>query len=342
MRRAALLLLIAGLAAITVLVLSRGVGSVWNALAAVGWWGFALVCASHLALIGLMGIAWQAIVPSTHGLPARVFYWARLVRDSGAEVLPLSQLGGFVMGARAAALSGMSSTLAVASTVVDVTMEMFAQLAFTAVGLGLLALAKPDAPLALPSVTGVAIMLAAAIVFVVAQRRGLSILNRITGHLIGSWSQTGLTLTGIQNEILAIYARPGRACLCAGVHFACWLATGLEGWLALWLMGVTIDVGAMLVVESLLYAARSVAFAVPNAAGVQEGAYIVLGGLFGLAPETVLALSLLKRGRDLTIGAPALLLWQSIEARRILEPNNADPRDAPIGRPDAARATDQR
>ena len=102
------------------------------------------------------------------------------MRDSGAEVLPLSQLGGFVMGARAAALSGMSSTLAVASTVVDVTMEMFAQLAFTAVGLGLLALAKPDAPLALPSVTGVAIMLAAAIVFVVAQRRGLSILNRIT------------------------------------------------------------------------------------------------------------------------------------------------------------------
>ena len=34
-----------------------------------------------------------------------------------------------------------------------------------------------------------------------------------------------------------------------------------------------------------LYAIRGVAFAVPNAAGVQEGAYIMLGAGFGLAPD---------------------------------------------------------
>jgi hypothetical protein len=37
---------------------------------------------------------------------------------------------------------------------------------------------------------------------------------------------------------------------------------------------------------------------VPNAVGVQEGAYILLGAIFGLSAETVLALSLLKRARD--------------------------------------------
>jgi hypothetical protein len=55
---------------------------------------------------------------------------------------------------------------------------------------------------------------------------------------------------------------------------------------------------------------------VPGAIGVQEGGYVVLGPLFGIAPETMLALSLLKRARDLALGVPALLLWQGLEARR--------------------------
>ena len=53
-------------------------------------------------------------------------------------------------------------------------------------------------------------------------------------------------------------------------------------WLALRLMGVSIGLDAVIAVESLLYAVRSVAFAVPNAVGVQEGAYLVLGSIFGL------------------------------------------------------------
>ena len=65
------------------------------------------------------------------------------------------------------------------------------------------------------------------------------------------------------------------------------------------------------------YAARSIAFAVPNAVGVQEGAYILLGASFGLTPETALALSLLKRARDLTIGVPALVAWQLLESGRL-------------------------
>jgi hypothetical protein len=58
------------------------------------------------------------------------------------------------------------------------------------------------------------------------------------------------------------------------------------------------------------------AFMVPNAIGVQEGAYILLGGALGLTPEFALSLSLLKRGRDLALGIPALVLWQLSESRR--------------------------
>ena len=40
-----------------------------------------------------------------------------------------------------------------------------------------------------------------------------------------------------------------------------------------------------LAIESLLYATRTAAFVVPNAVGVQEGAYILLGAAFGLSPR---------------------------------------------------------
>jgi len=43
---------------------------------------------------------------------------------------------------------------------------------------------------------------------------------------------------------------------------------------------------------------------------------VLLGHLMGLAPETALALSLVKRVPDLTLGIPGLLAWHWLEVRR--------------------------
>ncbi|HLI21128.1 MAG TPA: lysylphosphatidylglycerol synthase domain-containing protein, partial [Stellaceae bacterium] len=131
----------------------------------------------------------------------------------------------------------------------------------------------------------------------------------------------------ILNAIDAVYAHRGR--LAAGflLHFAGWIASAVETWIALHLMGVDLGIAAVITIESLLYAIRSVAFAVPNAVGVQEGAYVMLGAVFGLPPDMALALSLLKRGRDITIGVPVLLAWQALEGnslfRRRAQPSAA-------------------
>ena len=57
---------------------------------------------------------------------------------------------------------------------------------------------------------------------------------------------------------------------------------------------------------------------VPSAIGVQEGGLVLLCGLFGVGPDAALALSLVKRARDVAIGVPALLAWQAAEARRAM------------------------
>src|SRR5438132_1708755 len=68
-----------------------GAGAVIRSLVAVGGLGFAAICAIHLALMIVMGFAWRVLMP---GIPSWVAIWGRLVRDSGSEVLPLSQRGG--------------------------------------------------------------------------------------------------------------------------------------------------------------------------------------------------------------------------------------------------------
>ncbi len=61
-----------------------------------------------------------------------------MVRDAATEVLPFSQLGGIVFGARAAIIQGVAAAVAFASTVVDVTTELMAQIVFVALGLVIL------------------------------------------------------------------------------------------------------------------------------------------------------------------------------------------------------------
>jgi uncharacterized membrane protein YbhN (UPF0104 family) len=123
---------------------------------------------------------------------------------------------------------------------------------------------------------------------------------------------------GFHQTMAEVYAHPGRLAASAALHLTGWLASAGGGWLALYLLGQPISLPAILALESLMYAARTAAFVVPGALGVQEGAYALLGPVLGVPAETALALSLLKRARDLAMGAVTLIVWQVIEGRRAL------------------------
>ncbi len=217
---------------------------------------------------------------------------------------------------------GLSGAAAIASTVVDVTLEVLGQLGYTAIGLLILWRQKPDNDLVRWTTIGLGIALVAVIGFILVQRHGLGVIERAVTRIARQWvkeSDAGTAPSrSIQHEVHDIYRRHGALCLSGLLHLAAWIASSVEAWFALRLMGADLGIASVIVVESLLYAIRSVAFAIPNAVGVQEGAYIMLGAAFGLTPETALALSLLKRARDLVIGVPALLAWQILESRRLL------------------------
>ena len=147
MKRIAVISLLVGALIAIFLVVHFDAAAVGHALAAVGWGGFGLICAYQLALIAFMGAAWWVLVRGQPGATPAVFAWGRLIRDSASEALPLSQVGGMVLGTRAVSLMGIPAAVASASTIVDVTAEVVAQLLYLGIGLALFEALRPGTPL---------------------------------------------------------------------------------------------------------------------------------------------------------------------------------------------------
>jgi putative membrane protein len=317
-RKLSFLLALIGLAISVSLVSWFGFDGVLDAVASAGWGGFALICGWQLLLFGVLGVAWDTIVPPRAARRVWLFVWGRMVRDASANCLPFSQVGGFVFGARAVTLHGVAWPLATASTVVDVTAEFLAQLAFTGIGLGILLARAPRSELAVPVEVGLGLAVMAGFAFIWLQRGAAPVFARIGGRIAGRrFGGAKERVEVLQTELSLIYGHALRLALGFAIHLAGWLGTGMAGWIAYRIIGVPIDFDDALAIEALLSAAAAVAFLVPVNAGVQEAGYAGLGAIFGVPPEMSLGVSLIRRARDLTLGVPILLLWQWMEVRRL-------------------------
>ena len=140
----------------------------------------------------------------------------------------------------------------------------------------------------------------------------------------GAGEQAGLPAAAQQHaealnqDIRRLYGSWLKLILSSFLHLVGWFVSAFQIWAVLQFMGQSqVDFLACAAIEALVYAARSAAFMLPNGAGVLEGAYALIGAQFGLPKETGLALAFLKRGRDLALGGPALLVWQALEGKRL-------------------------
>jgi len=307
-----------GLLVSIALVVWFGFGGVLAAIASAGWGGFAAICAWQLLLFLVLGLAWKTIVPSRAAHRLWLFVWGRMVRDASANCLPFSQVGGFIFGARAVTLHGIAWPLATASTVVDVTAEFLAQLAFTGIGLGILLARTPRSGLAVPVEIGLGLAVMAGFVFVWLQQGAAPLFARIGQRISGRWFGTAKDgVDVLQEEFSLIYGQSLRLAAGFAMHVLGWIGAGVTAWIAYRLLGVPIDFDEALAIEALLSAAAAMAFLVPVKAGVQEAGYAGLGAIFGVPPELSLGVSLIRRARDLAVGVPILLVWQWLEVRRV-------------------------
>jgi putative membrane protein len=267
-----------------------------------------------MVLFAGLGLCWFVLLPGSSVWRLPLLIWGRMVRDAAGGCLPFSLIGGFVFGARAIILHGIVWPDAIATTVVDLSTEFVAQIALVLIGVLILAIRTPAAPLLLPLGIGVAASLLVAGAFIWLQLRGSAPLPAISRRILGGWSQDAAQhMTAIQARLDAIYQNPARIAAGTALHLACWFGTGVASWLAFRLLGARLDFFGALGIEALLHAALAMAILVPGYAGVQEAAYAAVGALFGQPPELALAVSLLRRARDIALGVPILLAWQYAE-----------------------------
>src|SRR5262252_8428755 len=179
---------------------------VLSAIGALSLVGFAVFSLSGLLVFVLLGAAWQVLLAGPGAPRLALLIRARLVRDAGAEVLPLSQLGGIVLGVRAAILQGLAAPLAAAAMIADVTTEMLAQIAYAALGVSILAVRGPHdsrvATFVAAGLTGLALAAVAAVLFIAVQRHGGRIAAKFAVRLTRG---AGASLTGMRTALERIY-----------------------------------------------------------------------------------------------------------------------------------------
>jgi putative membrane protein len=271
-------------------------------LAAAGWQAVAALVVVHAVPVALCGLAWGVLTPR---LPAAVMVVARWLRDGFNEMLAVVPLAGEAASLRLLRRHGGKPATVAAGMVADLTCEVVAQVLFSLIGLGLWAAHAGGGAVTRWGVPGVLVAAAATTAFVAVQHGGgLRLVERAATHLLPGHRP----VAGLHRALMALYRRPRRLAAAVGLHLLAWLAACAEAWVALRLVGHPVTVAEAVMLESAIFALRSAAFMVPGALGLQEGGYALLGPLLGIPPAAALTLSLLKRGREVVMGVPAVVL----------------------------------
>jgi len=256
-------------------------------------------------------------------LPALSAAW---MGRSVNSLLPVATIGGEIVKARLLTLWGTSGKDAAASVLVDKTVQVLAVIVWGLTGIALLFYLSLNNKLVLIALGGFAVLALCVSVFFLIQRVGLfNILAKIGAGLVKSekWEGINLNARAVDETVNIIY-RNRLDFLWSVIlkSLGLMVQTG-EVWLACYLLGFPIGIMEAMVIKSLTSTLSDIAFVIPNAYGIQEGAYIVVGAMFGFTPDFALSVSLATRIRELVIDVPGLLYWQFHESKLLLKKQSA-------------------
>ena len=228
----------------------------------------------------------------------------------------MAQIGGDVARTRWLWRTGVPGPVAGASVLVDITVNLVAQVLFTLIGAATLATLHRRSPLLATIALTAGAGGVAVIALYGAQRLGLlRLFAAVAGRFPAASRRARLAraVADLHDHAGALYAMPAVLLAATAWHLLGWLLRTGESWLALGLMGTGVGLPEALVLESLSGLVRSAAFAIPGGLGVQEGALVLIGAQLGLAPEAAVALGLVKRVLELIVCCPGIVTWWYLE-----------------------------
>jgi putative membrane protein len=311
-----------GLAAIVYLVLQQDGAAIVDAVDRAGWALLWLLPFHALPLL-LDVLGWRLLLaPCDRQRRAGVgtLFWIAAIREACNRLLPVANIGGEIVGIRLVKWRGIDGAAATASIVIEVLLTLVNQYVFTALGIALL-MGLTHQVNVLDSVLialVASLPLPFGLLMLFRHGRVFSRLERVAEKVLGGRNRLTELIDGsnLDQSIRTLCARPLRLIGAGAWQFGGFVIGSFETWLALHLLGYPISVWDAIALEAVTQALRHIIFIVPAGLGVQEGGLVLFGSLIGVPPDASLALSLVKRLREVGFGVPALIGWQWMEIRR--------------------------
>ncbi|NQV83036.1 MAG: flippase-like domain-containing protein [Rhodospirillales bacterium] len=313
--------LVVGLAVMTGLIVWQGAMEVADLLVGTGW-ALLWVPVIWIPSILMNARCWQLLFAPGFGPTFFQAFYAQWMGRAVNTLLPVASIGGEVVKARMLILWGADAAHASASAIVDKTIQVLTIILWGGAGTILLVYLALDDQLAMSILIGGAAIGAGAAGFIVVQQAGMFGFMAKSAHRITKSDFFGdliETAGNVDKTVKELYRMRGRVAVATLWRLVALVSQTGEVWLAATLLGYPISIVEALLLKSLSSTLSDFAFVVPNSYGVQEGAFVVLGGLVGLTPEVSLAISLAIRIRELLIDLPGLALWQHNEGRAFFQ-----------------------
>ena len=308
----------AGIGAFAVIDLVIHVG--WQRIGqTLGVAGFGLLWLIPLRLltVGLDTRGWRALLKMRRQASWALLFWLGMIRDAVNTLLPVARVGGEVIAIRLLRLKGVKTCTASASVIVETSVTLVWQVFLTVAGIGAL-LPYVGASFLVPKLLGaLAIGVFVVVVFLAIQwRMGLvGFFERLSAQFFRNRRGPAPVLRTLDQKVRILYRRRRALLRCAMWQLFGFVGSAAEIFLLGHLMHASLSVAQVFIFEALIQALHSVSFAVPGAIGVQEGGFVVLGSVLGVAPDIALSMALCRRGRQIVLGVPVLMSWQWFERR---------------------------
>lgn len=318
MKAAAYIAGLLGLALLTVLVVHADVPAIlhtWRRAGSALLW----LVPYRLVFFALYAVGWRAMLrPFDPAGRADFGYvlWVTTVREAVDRLLPVASVGGSVIGVRLIRWRGLATIPVSATVIVEILLTLFALYVFGA--LATLILLDADAA---ENHRRVLVVLLVSLPIPVASLlllRYASVFQRLQRFLRPMVGLTGAeTAVSLDTELRACLARVPILITAGALQFVALVSASFEIWWALRLFDHPVSAASSVMLEGLTQAVRHLAFIVPAGLGVQEAALVLFGHTLGISAELALAVSAVKRMREVSCGVPPLLSWQWLEARRL-------------------------
>jgi putative membrane protein len=321
MFKLAAILGLAGLAAATAVIIGSGWAQVAQALAQAGW-GILGVALLHLMPLTISSAGWRVLIPGKKRPSLPLFIYFMWVRASVNNLMPVARIGGEIAAVRVMTSHGMRKSVAIGSTVVELTLSIAAIFLFVTTGVVLFVVRINDTNVATQLIWGLALSLPIIAALAAVQKIGFfGLMSRLFRVMFrDKWAAMAGSAARLDRTVATIYRRKVRALVCALLQLLAWSLGAVEIWFSLYVLGHPLTPRESVMLEALIQGSASAAFAVPGALGVQEAGFLVFGGMLGLPHDVAAALALMRRCRDLLCYAPGLVAWQTHEGKKLLRP----------------------